>query len=336
MTQVASLGLHPNEAASRIDSLREMVREGLEALDLPDRPADLYASIRYVLRGGGKRLRPVLLLLAAESVGGDARRALPAALAVEIFHNFTLVHDDIMDQAAERRGRATVHVVWNTSTSILAGDLMMGMAYRQLARTGGGDLASLMETFSVMVAAVCEGQALDEAFERRSDVTVADYLDMIYRKTGALLVCALDLGAQVGGGSEDEIARLATAGRELGLAFQIQDDLLDLTASDSAWGKTIGGDLVQGKRTFLLLRALELAGEEDRAWFSRVLDRPGIPVAEVPEARRRMEGLGVLDEAASRVRRHSEEGIAALSGLPATPARDTLIWLSERLATRPN
>lgn len=334
MTQILSPHRLPQGNAEHVERLREAVQIGLLHLDLPQSPHELYDAVRYVLEGGGKRLRPVMLLLAAEAAGGSADRALPAALAVEVFHNFTLVHDDIMDQALERRGRPSVHVLWNTSTAILAGDLMMGLSYDLLARTHGGDLRTMIGMFHRMVSAVCEGQALDEAFESRREVSVDDYLDMIYRKTGALLVCALQLGGHVGGGSEDDLARLATAGRELGLAFQIQDDLLDLTASDDAWGKSIGGDLVQGKRTFLLLRALELAQDDDSRWFSRVLDRPGIPVEDVAEARERMERLGVLEEAAYRVQNHSQAGVAALESLPESDARDSLVWLSHSLATR--
>jgi geranylgeranyl diphosphate synthase, type II len=334
MTEVLPASQSVRSAAARIEHLRQRVDSALAELPLPDEPQELYAPVRYVLDGGGKRLRPVLLLLAAEACGCPADDAMPAALAAEVFHNFTLVHDDIMDHAAERRGRPAVHVVWNESTAILTGDLMMGLAYNLLAQTPRTDLAPLFDTFHRMVAAVCEGQALDEAFERRPDVTVEDYLDMISRKTGALLVCVLELGARIAGASGETLARLADAGRHLGRAFQIQDDLLDLTADDADWGKTIGGDLVEGKKTFLLLRAVERASGADREWFEQIAARPGLPPEHVPEARRRMAVLGVLDEAVAEVRRHSEAGIAALESLPETDAREALVWLAQRLALR--
>lgn len=334
MTEVQPAARAATAPAAHLDDLRQRVEEALAAMPLPAEPKELYDPVRYVLEGGGKRLRPVLLLLAAEACGGSCDRALPAALAAEVFHNFTLVHDDIMDHAVERRGRRSVHVVWNESTAILAGDFMMGLAYQLLSQTPGTDLARLFAVFHRMVAAVCEGQALDEAFEHRDDVTVEDYLDMIARKTGALLVCVLEMGGLIAGADDVTIARLAEAGRHLGCAFQIQDDLLDLTADDADWGKTIGGDLVEGKKTFLLLRAMERASGDERAWFERIARKPGLAPALVPEARDRMAAIGVLDEAASAVQHHSEAGIAALQTLPDSDARATLLWLARRLALR--
>jgi geranylgeranyl diphosphate synthase, type II len=247
---------------------------------------------------------------------------------------FTLIHDDIMDNAGERRGRPTVHVVWDANTAILAGDFLMGLSYDLLARTRTPDLAALVHTFHRMVAAVCEGQALDAAFERRAAVTVDDYLDMISRKTGALLVCVMELGARVAGADQQILALLTTAGRELGLAFQIQDDLLDLTAQDDGWGKSIGGDLVAGKKTFLLLQSLDRAEGQERAWFERIVSDGGLPAAAVPEARSRMEALGVLEDAARAVETHTRAAIEALSDLPAGEAQRALIWLTSRLAAR--
>lgn len=315
-------------------ALRHMVEDGLTRLALPSEPAELYDPVRYALGGGGKRLRPVLLLLAAEAGGGDASDALPAALAAEVFHTFTLVHDDIMDHAAERRGRPSVHTVWNESTAILAGDLLMGLSYDLLARTPTRELASLIRVFHRMVMAVCEGQALDEAFETRDDVTVADYVDMIGRKTAALLVCVMELGARVGGADAETTLRLTAAGNALGHAFQIQDDLLDLTADDAGWGKVIGGDLIEGKKSYLLLRALEVAPHEDRRFFQRILANGGLEAALVPDARRRMERLGVLADAAEAVLSHTRLAERALTQLPPSQARHTLIWLTRRLASR--
>ncbi len=324
------------ETQAFVEGLRREVEQALAALPLPDEPAGLYGPVRYVLEGGGKRMRPLLVLLAADAYGGPdgLRRAMPAAVAVELFHNFTLVHDDIMDAATSRRGRATVHVRWDDATAILAGDLMMGMAYDLLARVEGAPTAELVRLFHRMVVRLCEGQSLDTAFERRLDVTVPEYLDMIERKTGALLEAALELGGLVGGADEAGRAALRTAGRELGRAFQIQDDLLDLTAESDGWGKTIGGDLVVGKRTFLLLRALERADGADRAWFGRILEERGLDSSAVPEARDRMERLGVLREARDAIEAHYRAGVEALAALPGGRATDALRELAARLMQR--
>ncbi len=326
-------------AAAHVGRLTDRVDRALAALPLPEEPASLYEPVRYVLDGNGKRLRPALLLLAAEVFDVPAERALPAALAVEVFHNFTLVHDDIMDHAAERRGRPTVHLVWDESTAILVGDLMMGMAYDLLAQTPTDRLADMMRVFGRMVTRLCEGQALDERFGAEDRVTVERYLDMIDRKTGALLEAVLVLGGLAGGADDDERACLAEAGCALGRAFQIQDDLLDLTADDDGWGKTIGGDLVEGKKTFLLLRALErtasdAGGSGDHAWFRRIVTDGGLDEREIGEARRRMDALGVLGEARDEVLRHYDIGERALRALPEGRGRDGLLWIAGRMAQR--
>ena len=315
--------------------LADQIDAALARLDLPAEPAALYDPVRYVLAGGGKRIRPVVVLLTASAYGGPeaAARAMPAALAVEVFHNFTLVHDDIMDGAAARRGRDTVHVRWDEPTAILAGDLMMGLAYDLLARTEAVDPHRLARSFYRMVARLCEGQTIDMAFERQVDVTVENYLDMIDRKTGALLDLAFELGAVVGGAREDDVTALRRAGWSLGRAFQIQDDLLDLTAEAEGWGKAVGGDLVAGKKAYLALRAVEVAEGEERTWLARAVDG-GLPVADVTEARDRMHRLGVLEDAASEVARYTEAGREALSVLPPGPSSDALQALALRLATR--
>ena len=286
----------PAATAARLRALATDVDTALTEMALPAQPEALYAPVRYVLGGGGKRVRAQLVLLAAEAFGGEAarQRAMPAALAVEVFHAFTLVHDDIMDGAATRRGRPSVHVRWSEATAILAGDLLMGLAYRLLDATDTPRRADVRAAFHAMVARLCEGQALDLAFETTHDVSVDDYLGMIDGKTGALLGCALTLGALVGGAADDVLAALGTAGRDLGRAFQIQDDLLDLTAPPETWGKPLGGDLVEGKKTFLLLLALARTHGDDRTWFARVgaggRCRRGTPTPRPPRRPRRHVG----------------------------------------------
>lgn len=322
-------------AAPSLTSIATAIDRALAALDLPDEPAGLYAPVRYVLDGGGKRIRPALVLLAAEAFGGEGARAraLGPALGVEVFHNFTLVHDDIMDHAATRRGRPTVHERWDEPTAILAGDLMMGLAARLVVGAKGADAAALAEAHYRTVALLCEGQTLDMAFETRRDVTVDEYLAMIDRKTGALLAHALEVGALLGGAAPDAVRALAEAGVTLGRAFQIQDDLLDLTADPETWGKPVGGDLVEGKRTFLVLTARPRAEAADADWLDAVLDG-GLDPDQIPAVRDRLAALGVLDAAAEAVTRHTAAGRAALDALPPGPAADALRRLALGLASR--
>ncbi len=326
----------PSVASSRpvVDKLRSAVDERLDALIVQSEPRELYEPARYVLVGGGKRIRPILLILSAGTFGVPVDAALPAALAVEVFHNFTLVHDDIMDAADQRRGRPTVHVRWNQSTAILVGDYLLSLSYALLARSRPDRVTDLLTTYSQMVRRLCEGQTLDEAFEERADVTVAQYLDMIDAKTGALLAGCMEMGGILGGVDSDMRATLREIGRLVGRAFQIRDDLLDLVADDRRWGKTPGGDLIEGKRTYLLLKALELPAGDDREFFSEVIQNRGMDKELVEEARNRMERGGVLTEAAEAADRYTQAAIASLDHLPASESREDLRWLFSRLGAR--
>ena len=321
-------------AAARVDALRAQVNEALATLVPDEEPALLYDPAQYVLEGQGKRVRPVLLLLAAEAFGTPPATAMPAALAAEVFHNFTLVHDDIMDHADARRGRPTVHREWDPETAILTGDYLMARSYRLLSDVETDRLPELLAVYHEMVERLCKGQALDKAFETRREVSVEAYLRMIECKTGALLEAVLEMGGIIGGASADERDALRTLGREMGRAFQIQDDLLDLTADSEQWGKAVGGDLVEGKKTFLLLRALERAEGDDHAWFSRILDEGGLPPERIDEARTRMERLGVFGEARAAVRTHSSAARDQLARLPQNEAVDTLGWLIDKMEGR--
>ena len=326
-----------SSAAARdaLAACKAEVDAALAALALPAEPASLYAPVRYALDGGGKRIRAALALLAAEAFGGRdaAARARPLALAVEVFHTFTLVHDDLMDGSATRRGRPSVHVQYGDAAAILAGDLLMGLAYRLVESTALDRPEALRERFHAMVARLCEGQALDMAFEARDDVTPEDYIRMIDGKTGALLELALAGGALAGGADEAAVRALGRAGREAGRAFQIQDDLLDLTATDPGWGKPLGQDLVEGKRTALLLDALaHSTAPDDAACFRDALG--GLDPSRVGEARDRMRRLGVLDRAAAAVEAHARASAEALAVLPPAPAAERLRGLVLGLAGR--
>jgi geranylgeranyl diphosphate synthase type II len=321
-------------ATAHVAELRQMVETALAQLvDELQEPVELYAPVRYVLSGGGKRMRPVLLMLAAELYGRPAATVLPAALAVEVFHTFTLVHDDIMDHAAERRGQPTVHVRWDEATALLCGDYLMGLSYKLLSQVEGVPLSRVLALYHRMVERLCEGQALDKAFEMRGQVSVADYLHMVDGKTGALLELCLQLGGLLGGAEASDLATLEKLGRNLGRAFQIQDDLLDLTATSAHWGKPIGADLLEGKKTFPLLAALEQAEAAEQAWFYERLQRRFRP-EEIPEARRRLEYLGGLEAAQRAVAAYLDEARAALAQLPGGLAAEALAWFLESLEQR--
>lgn len=318
----------------RIAAHRARVNEALSGLVADREPAVLYEPVQYVLDGGGKRVRPTLLLLVAEAYGCPPDEALSAALAIEVFHNFTLVHDDIMDEADERRGRPTVHVEWDLGTAILVGDLMMGLSYELLGQVDGGTSGALYDIYHPMVEQLCTGQALDASFEERHDVSVEAYLDMIDGKTAALLSAAMELGAAIGGASAADREVLRTAGTLVGRAFQVQDDLLDLTADGEEWGKAVGGDLVVGKKTYLTLRALERAEGTEYDWFARLITEGGLPSEEVPEARERMDRLGVFEDAQDAVARYSDQAREHLQVLPEGAATTALYRLIDRMEAR--
>lgn len=240
--------------------LEQFFTEYLENQVFDREPHTLYAPIDYIMALGGKRLRPLLTLIGCQMFGRPAGDALPAALAVEVFHNFSLVHDDIMDEAPLRRGMPTVHQKYNANTAILSGDAMLIEAYRFLCQSpADASLPRLMHIFNHTALEVCEGQAADMDFEKRDDVSLPEYLRMIEQKTAALIGGALALGAVIGGASEEDAAHLDAFGRNIGIAFQIQDDLLDTFGDPEKFGKKTGGDIARNKKTFLLLKALESA-----------------------------------------------------------------------------
>ena len=298
------------------------------------KPESLYVPIQYVLDAGGKRVRPILTMLACEAVGGRARNALDVAVAIEVLHTFTLVHDDIMDNAPTRRGRDTIHRSWGPNTAILAGDHMVALAYQSLLRTGTDRLHELSRTFTQGFHDVCEGQGLDEEFEHRHRVSIRDYLQMIGKKTAAMIATATALGGIVGGGSARQIQALRQYGEHLGRAFQIQDDLLDLVADEREFGKTIGGDLKRGKKTYLLLRGIEHSRGKERSMLLRAFGRKPITNGEIRSIRAIFERVGVLDDARAMVQKSTRRAQRALRGLPPGTANDMLRNLADELLRR--
>jgi geranylgeranyl diphosphate synthase type II len=293
------------------------------------------------MAGGGKRVRSALVLLSCEAVGGRAAAAVNAGAAIELMHNFTLVHDDVMDRARARRGRPTVHVAWDLNTALLTGDILLGHAYDLLQRSDAADLPHLTAAFTRGLLEVCEGQAMDLEFERRDDVTVDEYFTMIELKTGALLSLSCELGGLLGGGRPADLRALRRFGLSLGRAFQLQDDLLDVVADQARLGKPVGGDIVEGKRTYLLLTALARATGEDLTVLRSVLRTRRGPGG----ARETRHGLirkvtaiyrrtGVLRDVERLVRADTTRALAALDRLQPTQAREALRWLSGQLVQR--
>lgn len=236
-----------------------LIEQRIAALSVEGHPRELYDPLAYMLSLGGKRLRPVLVMMAGDVFGADTNKAIPAALAVEVFHNFTLVHDDIMDKADIRRGKPTVHKKWNETVGILSGDLMMIKATQLLCETETTRLREMLEVFNATAVEVCEGQQIDMNFETRSDVSVDEYIQMITLKTAVLLGAALKLGALVANASDEQAEHLYEFGKNIGIAFQIQDDILDSFGEGDKVGKKIGGDIAANKKTLLLIKAFEKA-----------------------------------------------------------------------------
>ena len=246
------------------DQILNLFENYLAQIQFPEEPEQLYKPILYSMSGGGKRIRPTLLMLVCEAFGGDVQQALPAAAAVEMFHNFTLLHDDIMDNAEVRRGKPSVYASWGNNVAILSGDAMMICSYRLLSKVPSEKLASIMEIFTTTALQVCEGQQYDMDFESRQKVSVVEYMHMIELKTSVLLAGAAAIGAVLGDASEEDCRQIYRYALELGLAFQLQDDLLDSYGTQEELGKRIGGDILEGKKTCLMLNAMSRATEEDR------------------------------------------------------------------------
>ena len=246
------------------DEILALFENYLAQMQLPEEPQLLYQPIIYAMSAGGKRIRPTLLMLCCEAFGGDVREAMSAAAAVEMFHNFTLLHDDIMDNALVRRGKPSVYAEWGENVAILSGDAMMIYAYRLLRNVPEDKLPKIMDIFTQMALQVCEGQQYDMDFEQLKKVAVAEYINMIELKTSVLLAGSAMIGALLGGASEEDCRKVYRYALELGLAFQLQDDLLDSYGSEKVLGKRIGGDILEGKKTCLMLNAMSRATEPDR------------------------------------------------------------------------
>ncbi len=249
----------------KLEDLQAIISDAVRKLDFPGYPAKLYEPISYILSLGGKRMRPALLLMACDLFDGDVDAAIPPALAIEIFHNFTLMHDDIMDNAPLRRGQITVHERWNQNVGILSGDVMLIEGYKLMMQVEDRLLRPILDIFNTTAVGVCEGQQVDMEFEQRNDVKIGEYINMIRLKTAVVLGGALKIGALIGGAQLNDADLLSSFGEHLGIAFQLQDDILDVYGDPEKFGKQVGGDIISNKKTYLLIKALELADDQQKS-----------------------------------------------------------------------
>lgn len=295
----------------------QLICNAIAALCRDKQPAGLYEPITYTLKSGGKRLRPLLTLIAAEMYGTEWKQVLPAALAIEVFHNFTLLHDDVMDNAPIRRGRPTVHIRWNSNTAILSGDQMLIEAYKQLALLPPDKLPHILKLFNTMATGICEGQQYDIDFETATQVSIEDYIHMIQLKTSLLLATALKIGACLAGAPNADQDLLYDYGINIGLAFQLQDDILDVYGNPATFGKAVGGDILENKKTYMLLTALQQADkntlQELHTWLDdTIAHKADDKIAGVTAIYTR---LGVRQTCEEVMQQYTRQAIASLDKL---------------------
>ena len=301
-------------------------------------PVELYQTINYILDLGGKRLRPLLTLMAADAFGTQANEAMGAALAVEIFHNFTLIHDDIMDDAPIRRGLATVHEKWDINTGILSGDAMMILAYRQLEQYEDDRYFQLMKVFNQVALEVCEGQQLDVNFETQMSVSESEYMTMIRQKTAVLVAAALQMGAIVARASDSDQNSIYSFGVELGIAFQLQDDYLDAFGDPKTFGKQVGGDIIENKKTFLYLKAIELLDAEASKSLQKLFNEVPVSTEIKVEQVKSFFLQSKADEVLKlRIDEHTQNALNALESTSLSAAskeqfRQFAVWLMTRVS----
>ena len=293
----------------------------LSSIDWHREPYSLYEPIAYTLQNGGKRLRPNLLLLAAQMYGSAKNTDVDnAALAIEIFHNFTLLHDDVMDNADLRRSRPTVHRKWNTNIAILSGDRMIIEAYSYLAQISESKQPSVIRMFNKMASAVCEGQQLDMDFEKLKSVSIDQYINMIEKKTAVLIAAALQIGAFLADAPAKDLSAIYNYGINIGLAFQLQDDLLDTYGDEKTFGKPIGGDILEAKKTFLLLKAFEKANQQQKEQLNNLLADTHINAQEkIAAVRDIYNALNIQEETENIIRHYTSLALEQLDLLNAAP-----------------
>nr|WP_148261576.1 polyprenyl synthetase family protein [Allomuricauda ruestringensis] len=297
-----------------ISKYREQFVTHLQTRTKLGKPKNLYEPVQYILGLGGKRMRPVLTLMTAEAFGGKAEDALDAALAVEMFHNFSLVHDDIMDDAPLRRGKTTVHEKWDVNTGILSGDAMLILSYQFFENYPAEIYFELTKLFSKTALEVCEGQQYDVDFETRDDVTIPEYLKMIEYKTSVLVAAAMKMGAIVAQASQKDADAIYEFGRNLGIAFQLQDDYLDAFGDPKTFGKQVGGDIMENKKTYLYLKSLEKASKDDQDGLLHLYSiKPDDSTAKVEAVKTIFKESGAVDETKKAIQDFTQKAFDALA-----------------------
>lgn len=320
--------------------LSDLIEKQLSELDLPDMPASLYDPVRYTLDLPGKRVRPYLTLIGCGLAGGDPEEALPAAIAIELLHNFTLLHDDIMDKADTRRGEPSVFKKWDANTAILSGDAMYAKAFKQLQHYGNDphyskkQYVNIIDIFLESAEYVCEGQAYDLSYEKQGQVSIEEYLQMIKGKTAALISGSLTIGAAVAGAEKSVIKQLRLVGQKAGIAFQIQDDLLDVIADPEKFGKQQGGDILEGKKTYLSLLALQRCDTSQKQRLQDILVGLNTTPAEVSNVIELYEQLDVIKATKSAIQQYYQEAMEQVNMFEDSTYKNKIIIFLNRLISR--
>ena len=302
--------------------IQEKIEREIGQLEFDCPPKSLYEPITYILSLGGKRIRPALVLMAYNLYREDVEKVIRPAIGLEVFHNFTLLHDDLMDQADKRRNKPTVHKVWNANTAILSGDAMLIAAYQLIGETAPEHLKEVLDLFTRTALEICGGQQYDMEFESRMDVSEEEYLEMIRLKTAVLLACSLKTGAILGGASREDAENLYRFGINIGLAFQLQDDLLDVYGDTKTFGKNIGGDILCNKKTFLLINALRRAEGEQKAQLEHWIARKDFDAAEkIAVVTNIYNVLGLKELSEAKMQTYYAEGMKNLAALSVSEER---------------
>ena len=320
-----------NNFESKMNYYRDLINERLKQAIVKKSPLSFYDPVQYILESEGKRIRPILVILSCQAVGGKEEDCLDAAIAVEILHNFTLVHDDIMDQDDLRRGRQTVHKKWDEATAILVGDGLVALAYHYLLKTRTNRIKDIADIFTTGIIELCEGQALDKEFESRLDINLDQYLTMIEKKTAQLLMISSEIGTIIGGGNLEQQQILSHFSREVGCAFQIQDDILDMELTSR---KTFGSDIKQKKRTFLFIHAINNARPQIKEKILAIFNKQLINQDDILTVQQLFETSETLKFARQEVARRIDAAQQILDKLPPSESREDLKmllhWLLER------
>ena len=327
--------------ASQLAETTEKVNRFIEQIvDLEREPRLLYQAARHIIDAGGKRLRPYLVLKSCKLVGGREGDAIPTAAAIELLHTFTLIHDDIMDQDEKRRGTSTVHTKWGVPTAIVAGDLLFAKVYETITgftdprRVPRGRILHVLRCVSEATVAICEGQTLDMLFEHREIISEDEYFQMIRSKTAALFEASARCGGILGGAKKSKVEHLGKFGHHAGVAFQLIDDFLGLTADESVLGKPVGSDIREGKRTLIIVHALQHASDDQRKKILETLGNKSAPLGQIQETTDLINSLGSISYAEKRAREYVEKSKMALAVFPDTEDKEDLISLADLITAR--